>query len=375
MKKVLSVILALALLLFIAAVPAQAFGLYEERAIIGDVNGNEAVEIDDVTFLQRKLIGIPLPFDCYEKACDADEDGFVTIFDVTYLQRWLIGIETRLNIGDNVISWPLDSSTAIKADGTSSADIIITRICQNYFYASPITPLPVEYKLKGRLSDNWCVGDKVYCTYGNILHTESYYFIEGDLLTIEPSTFEPDPDVCYKPVIYLYPEEETEVSVSLELDGEFTCTYPEYDNGWQVTASPDGILTDKNGNTYPYLFWEGRLNADYDLSEGFCIKGGDTEAFLTDALTTMGLNEKEIRDFSDFWLSFMKDNPYNVISFQTDAYTDAAKLSISPQPDTVIRVFMTWYSSDEAVDIPAQTLSSAQRNGFTAVEWGGQKLK
>ena len=48
-----------------------------------------------------------------------------------------------------------------------------------------------------------------------------------------------------KPVIYLYPEQAQEVYVQLELDGEFTCTYPEYDNGWKVKAYPDGTLRDQ----------------------------------------------------------------------------------------------------------------------------------
>ena len=71
----------------------------------------------------------------------------------------------------------------------------------------------------------------------------------------------------------------------------------------------------------------------------------------------------------------MENNPYNVISFQTDAYTDAAQLNVSPAPDSVIRVFMTWYASDEAVDVPAQELTAPARTGFTAVEWGGQMIK
>ena len=49
--------------------------------------------------------------------------------------------------------------------------------------------------------------------------------------TDDDPTAEPE-----KPVIYLYPETETEVTVQLDFDGELTCTYPAYDNGWTVTA-------------------------------------------------------------------------------------------------------------------------------------------
>lgn len=43
-----------------------------------------------------------------------------------------------------------------------------------------------------------------------------------------------------KPVIYLYPESKTDVAVKLAYAGELTCTYPAYQDGWNVSASPDG---------------------------------------------------------------------------------------------------------------------------------------
>ena len=188
----------------------------------------------------------------------------------------------------------------------------------------------------------------------------------------DPSCLESEE--VYKPVIYLYPEKKTDVSVKLDLNGTFSCTDPPYNNGWKVTASPNGTLKSRGGSTYPYLFWEGKLNTTYDFSTGYCVKGSETEAFLKDQLTRLGLNEAERKDFLEFWLPYMKKNPYNVIAFQTSAYTDAAKLRISPQPDSVIRVFMAWYPSDDVIQIPAQQLSVPQRNGFTAVEWGGTKV-
>ena len=49
-----------------------------------------------------------------------------------------------------------------------------------------------------------------------------------------------------KPVIYLYPETETEVTVALDYAGELTCAYPTMEgNSWTVTASPTGMLTDQ----------------------------------------------------------------------------------------------------------------------------------
>lgn len=49
-------------------------------------------------------------------------------------------------------------------------------------------------------------------------------------------------------------------------------------------------------------------------------------------------------------------------------------LHIDPAPDTLIRVFMAWQSSDSFVKLPAQTLTAPARTGFTVVEWGGTKI-
>ena len=186
---------------------------------------------------------------------------------------------------------------------------------------------------------------------------------------------DPATGILAKPVIYLYPEEETQVTVTLDYDGDLTATYPDYGEGWTVTVAPDGTLTDpETGRTYYCLFWEGVTDTEYDFSTGFCVAGEDTAAFLEDALARLGLAEREANEFIIYWLPRMEGNPYNLISFQTDAYTDAAELTIDPAPDTLIRVFMAWKGLDQPVEIPAQELTAPARTGFTAVEWGGTEL-
>ena len=187
-----------------------------------------------------------------------------------------------------------------------------------------------------------------------------------------PPTYD---DIDYKPVIYLYTEQETEVTVKLDYSGTLTATYPEYNDGWTVTAQPDGTLTDSSGKSYNYLFWEGKTNTEYDFSKGFCVAGEDTAEFLENALSQLGLTRREANEFIVFWLPRMQENEYNLIAFQDKAYTDSAVLDISPQPDSVLRVFMAWKSLDKAVDIEPQEFDSFQRSGFTVVEWGGCEVK
>ena len=183
------------------------------------------------------------------------------------------------------------------------------------------------------------------------------------------------PSYSEKPVIYLYPEAETDVTVRLDYAGDLTCTYPAYDGTWRVTAAPDGTLTDERGQTYRYLYWEGVDNVQYDFSEGFCVPGDKTAAFLEDALAQLGLTRAEANEFIIYWLPQKEQNAYNLISFQQSAYTDAARLTITPQPDTLLRVFMAWKPLTSAVEISPQPLTAPERTGFTAVEWGGAKVQ
>jgi len=189
-----------------------------------------------------------------------------------------------------------------------------------------------------------------------------------------------DPDVSNnavdaKPVIYLYPEETIDITVKLDYSGQLTTTYPAYQGGWTVTATPDGTLTDESGQTYNYLYWEGETTTRYDFTEGFCVAGADTAAFLEDALAQLGLTRREANEFIVYWLPMMEGNPYNLIAFQQEAYTDSAKLTVTPAPDSVLRVFMAWKPLESSVDVPAQTLPTFARRGFTLVEWGGTKVQ
>lgn len=177
-----------------------------------------------------------------------------------------------------------------------------------------------------------------------------------------------------KPVIYLYPEEETEVSVSLEMkDAILKCTYPEYQNGWKVIAQPDGTLY-ADGREYNYLFWEAEALFPFTLKNGTCVAGKDTCKFLEEKLTQLGLSDKEQDDFITYWLPKMQDNPYNVIAFKTDEYEEHFGLEVTPKPDTIIRVFMTYKASEVYVDIEPEEITTPVRAGFTVVEWGGCEI-
>lgn len=181
-----------------------------------------------------------------------------------------------------------------------------------------------------------------------------------------------------KPVIYLYPTQPAAVNVKLSYFAGFSKTDPVYNSktGWQVLAQPDGTLTNRtDGKDYPYLFWEGNpAHLDFDMSQGFVVAGKDTKTFLQNQLLAMGLNQNETHAFIEYWLPRMAGNLYNQIHFAGSEYTKLAPLHITPQPESLLRVFMAYKPLHKPVEVSPQTFPTFERTGFTAVEWGGTEL-
>ena len=190
--------------------------------------------------------------------------------------------------------------------------------------------------------------------------------------------------VNVKPIIYLYPEEEMSINVSLENPDYLTCTYPKYDErkGWNVVAEPNGDLRYEDRCLYA-LYWEGDSKSNKEIKEdGFVVKGEDTARFLEDKLSILGLTDRESEEFIVYWLPRMEKNKYNYIRFETlEEIEENMPLNINPKPDTTIRVMMDWCEiknenelENLKKNIIEQVLTKAERKGFVAVEWGGCEI-
>ncbi len=181
---------------------------------------------------------------------------------------------------------------------------------------------------------------------------------------------------CGKPVIYLYPEKTTAVSVRLPGFIEVTVSEPAYPaSGWRTVARPDGRLTMSDGKEYGSLYWEGLGVVYLPPKTGFLVKDGDQAAFLSDVLPKYGLNLTEAKEFMDFWLPQMKGSPYYRVSFLTNEWDQAAPLYVNPRPETSIRIFMDWQKLSGPMDLKAPEIATPEREGFTLVEWGGLLYK
>ena len=180
----------------------------------------------------------------------------------------------------------------------------------------------------------------------------------------------------WKPVIYIYPTENTDVTVKLSNPEDLTTTYPKYINGWKVRALTDGSLIDSNNKKYYALYWESMSNKNNPIKEdGFIVKGEDVASFLEEKLEILGLNYKESNEFIMYWLPKLESNKYNYIRFQTmDEINSNMALDINPKPDTLIRVRMEFKALDKPIKIKEQKLKSIKRQGYTVVEWGGTNV-
>ena len=179
-----------------------------------------------------------------------------------------------------------------------------------------------------------------------------------------------------KPIIYIYPEEDMDVEVTVSNPEKFTVTYPKYEDGWKVKALTDGTLIDSNNKKYYALYWEGNGDKDSINKDGFVVKGEDSASFLEEKLEILGLNYKEKNEFIMYWLPKLESNKYNYIRFKTREEIDNnMKLNINPEPDTLIRVMMEYKGLDKKIKVKEEKLTKVERKGYTVVEWGGTEIK
>jgi hypothetical protein len=183
------------------------------------------------------------------------------------------------------------------------------------------------------------------------------------------------PQGCGKPVIYLYPTRKTEVKVSFSSPMDLTKTEPEYNNGWIVTAYPNGSLINKLDNKkYPYLYWEGFTKNQFpSLNYGDVVKKQNIKKYLITTLSEYGLNTTERNDFISYWLPYLNDRPYYLIRFYTTTNLDnVIPETIYPKPDSVLRILMEYRGLDKMIEIANPPLIVPfTRKGFTVIEWGG----
>lgn len=181
-----------------------------------------------------------------------------------------------------------------------------------------------------------------------------------------------------KPVIYLYPQVPTLVDVAIEVPGRIFISDPEYpEGGWKnVLAYPNGNLIFE-GKKYRDLYYETDLDTDLRIpANGILIPVEQLEEKLLTYTQKLGLNEFESSEFVEYWVPLLEEmnSPYVLFSILDNAEKERIDtVHISPKPDTFI-AFLAYFKPVYLFYTPKPLVlpnEPQERNGFTAVEWGG----
>lgn len=182
--------------------------------------------------------------------------------------------------------------------------------------------------------------------------------------------FFPDHYQAFKPNIYIYPEETTELDVDIVFPhgGRITTSVPDYNDGWHITVEPSG----KIDGQFEYLFYES-LQPDYgQYATGWVVMREELEDFFRSNMAQTGFNETEIDDFIEYWIPRLTDYPYYAIYPQyNNELNNMLKLEFSTEPANLIRlIYSVRGLQEDNLNIEPPAIPPFDREGFTVAEWG-----
>lgn len=187
-----------------------------------------------------------------------------------------------------------------------------------------------------------------------------------------------------KPALYLYPEKEVNLSVTVHPNGYITESIPPHgEQGWNIVAKPDGTILEHaeygvQNTEYSYLYYEAAIkNITVPKDRGWIKTTDQFPVFFADILPKLGLNEKESQDFLDYWLPKLtsEGNRWFITLIDEDEVNRVEPVSFSVQPDNFLRIRFYFENIDQKIISPitAYHIPNIQyeRSGFTVIDWGG----
>ena len=129
---------------------------------------------------------------------------------------------------------------------------------------------------------------------------------------------------------------------------------------YQGTRSPNAAERDLFGYSTAWMHHKGRNRHHYE--------------YWTD-MNPVTKQYESVPMPRKYLVEMVMDRRAACMTYQGKAYTDAAKLNVTPTPDSVLRVYMVAQPLSEPVEVEPQTFVPFVREGFTVVEWGGSILK
>jgi hypothetical protein len=152
-----------------------------------------------------------------------------------------------------------------------------------------------------------------------------------------------------KPVIYLYPEKDTLVNVTLNTPGKIVESIPLYPKkGWQNILAHKGGSLDYQGKKYKELYYESSIENVTSPKNGVVVEKEQIEPELKIITAKLGLIKNEQEEFLAYWMPKLKklNSKYLFISvIETKEKETIDKVLISPEPNYKNRVFNVFQTS------------------------------
>ena len=200
-----------------------------------------------------------------------------------------------------------------------------------------------------------------------------YLIIAVPFQSCQPDDNENECDTCnmvYKPNIYIYPNEQIQLTVKLDfpMGGKIVTSIPEYGSGWNVLVDTNGLID----NTYSYLFYESTQPDIWQRNYGWVTKTDELESFFSKNMADYGFKGREIDDFITYWIPRLDDYSFYSICPQTERLIDdVIQLDFSKQPDNLLRLFYVIKGHNQLQDkLIEPTIDNFKREGYFITEWG-----
>lgn len=206
------------------------------------------------------------------------------------------------------------------------------------------------------------VNDKVYKDTCEML----------EWLGVNPPNSLPALRTAIKPNIYLYPLEESEITVKFDSPELLLTVIPDYPGEWKakVSANSDMII---DGEKYTYLFYESATSDNRMQKEnGFIVKKENREEFFKTISKFYGFNERETNDFVEFWTNRLdSDKEYYMYPQLTKTIDILMGVKIYPNPDNIFRIWFLFEEINDEKELNEPVKEVVNRDGYEMVEWGG----
>lgn len=174
----------------------------------------------------------------------------------------------------------------------------------------------------------------------------------------------------YKPNIYIYSSKDMTVNVQVHPSRFITASIPFYNEleGW--TANITGGSINGRGD---FLFYEAEVpDEGFQKNTGSVINAKTLVNDLEQVVTAYGFNDREKKDFIEYWSKVLNDGrDYYAYPQTTKIVDNIMPLDIKPAPGNVFRIWF-YFAPKDGKSVPAKPYAEKiVRGDYTVVEWGG----